>query len=190
MSGIIVLDSDVHLACVPKCWENSKYVSNCPGSAKCLCDDAQFQAVQSFSFITESPPSYLLSAQAVLQCLYSQCQTAQFGSALHYAIAQCSENDSRSNDILPALVRHKALHGRAVPSMYASASVSASAIHSVARRQLSVSAPGNARPTRSAAYTSPRVHITPIPVPTSRLAAFNATVFNTTGVANYSSRAT
>lgn len=33
-------------ACVSKCWENSKYVSNCTTNITCLCSDAEFQAVQ------------------------------------------------------------------------------------------------------------------------------------------------
>lgn len=34
-------------ACMPNCWDNSKYVSPCtkPNETLCLCDDAQFQNV-------------------------------------------------------------------------------------------------------------------------------------------------
>lgn len=109
----------------------------------------------------------LPSTQTVLQCLYSQCQTAQFASALHHAIAQCFDNDSQSNDIPPALIRHQGLRLRAIPRAYAITSISASAFHSVASRQSSCSAPGSTRPTRSAAYTSLSTYVTPSALPTS-----------------------
>ena len=34
--------------CMAKCWENSKYVSNCVESneAQCLCEDTEFQSVR------------------------------------------------------------------------------------------------------------------------------------------------
>ncbi|KAI4110654.1 MAG: hypothetical protein LQ339_001231 [Xanthoria mediterranea] len=133
--------------CVPMCWENSKYVSSCRESQRCLCEDAQFQG-------------------AVLQCLYSQCQTSQFGCALHHTMAHCFEEDSQTVQTLPALIRHQALRKRQIPGAYASASVSSSAVHSVARGQLSASALDNARPTRSASSTSLLTDVIPIAVPT------------------------
>lgn len=123
-----------------------------------------------------------------MQCLYSQCQTAHFASALHHTIEQCSEDDSQFAQNLPALIRHQGLRIRAVPSMYASASVSAPAIHSGVRRQSSTLAPGKARPTRTPASTSRRTAITPIALPTSHCARLNATIFNTTAVSSLSHR--
>lgn len=33
------------IACVQKCWENSRYVSKCPNDTDCLCKDGVFQRV-------------------------------------------------------------------------------------------------------------------------------------------------
>ncbi|KAE9370551.1 hypothetical protein N431DRAFT_546364 [Stipitochalara longipes BDJ] len=58
--------------CAVRCWENTQYVSKrkCAGDAACLCTESDYQ-------------------NAVFQCLYSQCDTVHFGSALHHIIAQC-----------------------------------------------------------------------------------------------------
>lgn len=56
--------------CAISCWENTKYVSKCSGDISCLCSEPDYQ-------------------NSVYQCLYSQCETACFGSALHHVIAQC-----------------------------------------------------------------------------------------------------
>ena len=92
----------------------------------------------------------------VLQCLYSQCQTTQFGSALHQALSACSDSGIDTLDASPPpLIRHQALRKRGSPSSgYVSGHISASAIHSVARRSVSASAYVNARPTRSAGQIS------------------------------------
>lgn len=34
------------IACVQKCWENSRYVSKCPNELDCLCKDGFFQRVR------------------------------------------------------------------------------------------------------------------------------------------------
>ena len=49
----------------------------------------------------------LTSLQAVFQCLYSQCQTAHFGSAIHSALMECSGPDTETHDVLPHLIRHQ-----------------------------------------------------------------------------------
>ncbi|KAI9813508.1 MAG: hypothetical protein M1832_006306 [Thelocarpon impressellum] len=72
--------------CAYRCWENSKFVSVCGTKLDCLCDDMDFQ-------------------NAVFQCLYSQCQTAQFGSALHHAIAACPLDDQEDSKAAPRLIR-------------------------------------------------------------------------------------
>ncbi|KUJ07322.1 uncharacterized protein LY89DRAFT_363312 [Mollisia scopiformis] len=56
--------------CAINCWENTKYVSKCSTDVGCLC----------------SEPDY---TNSVYQCLFSQCDTVHFGSALHHVIAQC-----------------------------------------------------------------------------------------------------
>ncbi|CAD6592940.1 MAG: hypothetical protein ASARMPRED_006854 [Alectoria sarmentosa] len=122
--------------CVSKCWDNSKYVSTCvkANETQCLCEDAEFQSV-------------------VLQCLYSQCQTTQFGFALHQTLSACSGSGMDTLDALPPLIRHQGLRKRGSPSIgYASGHLSGSTIHSVARRSVSASAYVSARPTRSVGH--------------------------------------
>ncbi|PMD14342.1 hypothetical protein NA56DRAFT_664679 [Hyaloscypha hepaticicola] len=62
--------------CASRCWENTQYVSKrkCASDAACLCTEPDYQ----------NP-----APQVVFQCLYSQCDTVHFGSALHHIIAQC-----------------------------------------------------------------------------------------------------
>jgi len=74
--------------CTSKCWDNSKLLSSCPNESKCFCDDSEFQS-------------------AVFQCLHSQCQTAQFGSAIHSALMECSGADTETHNVLPHLIRHQ-----------------------------------------------------------------------------------
>lgn len=131
--GLKTLESP---GCVSKCWDNSKYVSTCSkdNETQCLCEDAEFQSV-------------------VLQCLYSQCQTTQFGSALHQTLSACSGSGMDTLDASPPLIRHQALRKRGSSNIgYASGHLSASAIHSVARRSVSASAYVSARPTRSVGH--------------------------------------
>lgn len=91
--------------------------------------------------------------QVVLQCLYSQCQTTQFGSALHQTLSACSDSAMDTLDALPPLIRHQGLRKRGSPSIgYASGHLSGSTIHSVARRSVSASAYVSARPTRSVGH--------------------------------------
>ncbi|TVY21601.1 hypothetical protein LARI1_G000139 [Lachnellula arida] len=56
--------------CAISCWENTKYVSKCQNDIACLCSEPGYQ-------------------NSVYQCIYSQCDTVHFGSALHHTIAQC-----------------------------------------------------------------------------------------------------
>lgn len=145
--------------CVPKCWGNSKYVSTCDNEVRCLCQDSHFQSVSVATRFVDFELIVLLTIlQVVLQCLYSQCQTTQFGSAIHHALSECSDDGLDTFNFLPPLIRHQGLRKRAsLDAVYATAS--ASATHSVSRRYASVSAGSNPHPTRSAAYG-------PTPTPT------------------------
>ncbi|KAI9716085.1 MAG: hypothetical protein M1812_005512 [Candelaria pacifica] len=99
---------------------------------KCLCEEAEFQ-------------------NAVFQCLYSQCQTTQFGSALHYALSECFNYGSGASTTPPRLIRHDNLHKRQDHQpRYASVSASASAFHSVHRRYAGSTIPAYSLPTQSA----------------------------------------
>ena len=138
--------------CVSKCWDNSKYVSSCvkANETQCLCEDAEFQSVRTAtSYLTCIANEF----KVVLQCLYSQCQTSQFGSALHQTLSACSDSAVDTLDALPPLIRHPGLRKRGSPSNgYVSGQLSASAIHSVARRSVSASAYVSTRPTRSVGH--------------------------------------
>lgn len=140
---VVGFDSQQSPDCVSRCWNNSKYVSTCleADGNLCLCEDDEFQNV-------------------VLQCLYSQCQTTQFGSALHHALSECSDPKTGAPDIFPPLIRHQGLRKRgsqpivsiAAPARVVMVSVSAKiAGHSVARRSVVASgiARFSARPLRS-----------------------------------------
>lgn len=79
--------------------------------------------------------------QVVLQCLYSQCLTSQFGPALHHTLSACSDSTPDTPDVEPPLIRYQSLRKRGAPTTgAASGHVSASAVHSVARRSASASA--------------------------------------------------
>lgn len=92
-----------------------------------------------------------LTLQAVLQCLYSQCQTAQFGSALHHALSKCSSFEIGIADISPPLLREQGLRKRNKRTADDTSDPgSAPAIGSVARHSASASATSK-RPTRSVA---------------------------------------
>lgn len=92
-----------------------------------------------------------LTLQAVLQCLYSQCQTAQFGSALHHALSKCSSLEKGIADISPPLLREQGLRKRNKRTVEDTSDPgSAPAIGSVARQSASASATSK-RPTRSVA---------------------------------------
>lgn len=107
-------------------------------------------------------------SQVVLQCLYSQCQTTQFGFALHRTLSACSDSEMDTLDAWPPLVGHKGSRKRgSASSGYPSGHLSASAIHSVARRSVSASAYVSARPTRSAGQTTTHTHDLPKSLPLS-----------------------
>lgn len=109
--------------------------------------------------------------QVVLQCLYSQCQTTQFGSALHKTLSKCSDSGMDTLDALPPLIRHQGLRKRGSPTIgNASGHLSASAVHSMARRSVSDYAYVSARPTRSVGHLPAYTH----DLPTSRSVAFPA----------------
>ena len=76
-------------------------------------------------------------------------------------------------DAFPPLIRHQNLRKRGSPSPgYTSGRLSASAIHSVARRSVSASAYVSARPTRSVSHHAAQTHGLPILLPV----AISATV--------------
>ena len=83
--------------------------------------------------------------QAVFQCLYSQCHTAQLGSALHSALSECSSFEGPLE--LPLLIRQQGLQKREkrYPGSNSSATVrgsgfaSASSMHSASYCHGSVS---------------------------------------------------
>ena len=93
--------------------------------------------------------------QVVLQCLYSQCPTTQFGSALHYALLECPSFGNNESEYLPPLIGHQGLRKRAnkplasVSAQVLGHYVSASAGRLLARRSVIASAFVRARPTRS-----------------------------------------
>lgn len=89
--------------------------------------------------------------QAVLQCLYSQCQTAQFGSALHHALSKCSSLETGIAYLSPPLLREQGLRKRNKRTVEDKSDLGlAPAIGSVARQSASASATSK-RPTRSVA---------------------------------------
>jgi hypothetical protein len=100
-------ETKVLLECAARCWGNTQYVSKrrCAGDAACLCSERDYQSVSSnprrnglrdtlqpINFYMRRDP--LTGLQAVFQCLYSQCDTVHFGSALHHTIAQCFGTES------------------------------------------------------------------------------------------------
>ena len=77
----------------------------------------------------------------MLQCLYSQCQTSQFGSALHHTLKVCSSTHPNVLEIEPPLIRHQNLRKRGtILTGIHSGYISASTVHSKARRSVSASA--------------------------------------------------
>ncbi|CAG8951844.1 hypothetical protein HYFRA_00005648 [Hymenoscyphus fraxineus] len=79
--------------CATSCWENTKYVTKCMNDIFCLCEDAGYQ-------------------NSLFQCLYSQCDTVHFGSALHFAISQCVDTDSQIVFGVPPIPNHDSLRKR------------------------------------------------------------------------------
>lgn len=127
--------------------------------------------------------------QTVLQCLYSQCHTAQFGSALHHALSKCNEYPPTSPNSLPPLFRHQGLHRRATqnqalvsakPLISAhQAFASAQAIQSVPRRFDGGSAAANvARPTRSAFFSAARASSRALATQSTPLSGLDDVGFN------------
>ncbi|KAI9050343.1 hypothetical protein LZ554_005509 [Drepanopeziza brunnea f. sp. 'monogermtubi'] len=79
--------------CALRCWENTKYVTKCSEDQQCLCSDVNYQ-------------------NSVFQCIYSQCDTVHFGSALHHAIAQCLGTDNEVFFAVPPIPDRDALRRR------------------------------------------------------------------------------
>lgn len=128
--------------------------------------------------------------QVVLQCLYSQCQTTQFGSALHQTLSACTDHGMDTLDALPPLIRHQGLRKRGSPSIgYATGHLSASAIHSVARRSVSASAYVSARPTRSVGHLPAHTHDLPISLSVAVFAPSSGANVNNTSVPAPSTKA-
>lgn len=73
--------------------------------------------------------------KAVFQCLYSQCPTALFGSALHHTLSVCSDDETKEDQpaapasTAPALLRQQPARKakRNLPYQSVTASVTASA---------------------------------------------------------------
>ena len=166
-------------ACMSQCWNNTKFVSACAeaNKAQCLCTDAGFQSVRTPSMSWMHLKCIANIFQVVLQCLYSQCQTTRFGTALHQVLSACTDYETDTLDASPPIIRHQGLRKRGSPSnVYASGHLSATAAHSVARRSFSVSAYVNSRPTRSAGLFATHSH----DVPPSSMASRAAKVSSTT----------
>ena len=153
-------------ACVSKCWDNSKYVSSClkANETQCFCQDTEFQSVCALVVLLSSILRCVTNGfQVVLQCLYSQCQTTRFGSALHHTLSVCTDYGVEASDASPPLVRHQGIRKRGSLSISsASGHRSASVIHSVARRSVSASAYGTTRPTRSIGHLPVHTHDLPL----------------------------
>ncbi|THV54083.1 hypothetical protein BGAL_0034g00030 [Botrytis galanthina] len=79
--------------CAVRCWENTKYVSKCVDKNTCLCKDAEYH-------------------NSVFKCIYSQCDTAHFGSALHHTITQCVGVADNIILAVPRLSNHDSLRRR------------------------------------------------------------------------------
>ena len=127
--------------------------------------------------------------QVVLQCLYSQCQTTQFGSALHQTLTTCSDSGMDTLDALPPLIRHQGLRKRGSPSIgYSAGHISASAVHSVARRSVSASAYVSARPTRSVGHLPAHTHDLPTSFPMATSPSSSGANVNSTNVLDPSAK--
>ncbi|KAF7960521.1 hypothetical protein EAE96_000201 [Botrytis aclada] len=79
--------------CAVRCWENTKYVSKCVDKDTCLCQDAEYH-------------------NSVFKCIYSQCDTAHFGSALHHTITRCVGVADNIILAVPRLLNHDSLRRR------------------------------------------------------------------------------
>ncbi|MCJ1358806.1 MAG: hypothetical protein MMC33_008806 [Icmadophila ericetorum] len=157
LDAAAILESIKSPDCMSICWDNSKYVSSCVNDSECFCNDYEFQ-------------------NAVLQCLYSQCHTAQFGLALHFALSKCADYNTGTSALLPRLIHQQDQQKRdsqRTGSIYHSASHSAptSTLHSVQRRSLGLSSSVSifAQPTRRAAYDTANSEPQFSPQPTANL---------------------
>ena len=90
--------------------------------------------LKAIEFVSTAPAANL--SQAVYHCLYSQCQTAQFGTALHAALTQCSGITSEHAFLLPHLIRHQSSrtrqHSQSISGL-GPATTPASGFHSISR---------------------------------------------------------
>lgn len=173
------------IVCVAKCWDNSRFVSTCSNDTNCLCKDDFFQSVSVLSSTGASVhvwPFY----QAVLQCLYTQCQTSQFGAAVHQALLTCSTYETFYSNNLPLLIRHQSLRKRSNRTLgNMSSHASASVIRSIARRSTTFSAFTNAYPSKSVAPIADQEEQGISAKP--RLFSAGSTVLNSTAILSTSS---
>lgn len=122
LNGVWSFSSISSPVCVIKCWDSSIFVSTCSSETKCLCKDAFFQS-------------------AVLQCLYTQCQTSQFGSAVHHALLKCSTYETDDFENSPPLIRRQGLRKQGSGTVRnISSHASASVIRTTVRRSAASSA--------------------------------------------------
>ncbi|KAG4438602.1 hypothetical protein IFR05_005926 [Cadophora sp. M221] len=99
--------------CALRCWENTKYVSKCLEDHACLCSDPNYQNVCFSPALLAFFSNYFLNShKSVFQCIYSQCDTAHFGSALHHAIAQCFGTSNEVFFAVPPIPNRDALRRR------------------------------------------------------------------------------
>jgi hypothetical protein len=115
------MEADSLKGCAVRCWENTKYVSKCLNDNTCLCNEAKYQNVRlcfktlpfhQKLWLYQCRHTNLYGWQSVFQCLYSQCDTAQFGSALHHAISQCSGTGGEFLLTVPPVANHDVLRRR------------------------------------------------------------------------------
>ena len=165
------------IACVAKCWDNSRFVSTCSSDTNCLCKDAFFQSVSVLSPREASVHVWPFN-QAILQCLYTQCQTSQFGAAVHQALLTCSTYETFYSNNLPQLIRHQSLRKRSSKTLgNMSSHASASVIRSIAHRSTTFSTFSNPYPSKSVAPIADQEEQGP-----SAIARASRTVLNSTAV--------
>lgn len=107
--------------CATRCWENTKYLSGCADKTTCLCHDVEYQNVR--HTLTPFNRHYNTNCQicvrrltyriqSIFKCLYSQCDTAHFASALHYTITQCAGVAENLLFAEPPISNHDSLRRR------------------------------------------------------------------------------
>lgn len=101
--------------CATRCWENTKYVSKCLDDNLCLCNEDNYQNASSRTAYDKLLIVALANTkQAVFQCIYSQCDTVHFGSALHFTISQCTGLGNQIVPEMPPIPNHDLLRRQEV----------------------------------------------------------------------------